>query len=83
MSAPSSLLDRESEYSLENEGVRRPPKKTQPADLHPPRFKVLITCINKFSGDKAAANFEVWLDDYVKATGNCAWSDEQRAQWFS
>jgi len=52
-------------------------------DLYTPKFKVLITCISKFSCDKVADNFEVWLEDYVEATGDYGLTDQHRAQWFS
>ena len=42
--------------------------------IHPPGFKVLISYINKFSGEKATDNFEVWLEDYLEATRDCSWS---------
>ena len=41
-----------------------------------PRFKVLISHINKFSGEKAADNFEVWLEDYLETTRDCGWSNK-------
>jgi len=83
VSGPPSLLDSESENSSKNEVVQPSRRKTRSTDLHPSGFKVLITRVSKFSGGKAADNFEVWLEDYVEATGNCGWSDQQRAQWFS
>ena len=57
--------------------------KIRATDLHPPGFKVLISRISKFSGEKAADNFEVWLEDYIETTGDCGWKDKDRAQWFS
>ena len=84
-SGPPSLVDSGSEHSSDNMDElplsRR--RKTRTTDLHPPGFKVLISRINKFSGEKAADNFEVWLEDYVEATGDCGWSHKDRAQWFS
>ena len=79
-----SLVDSGSEHSSDN--MKDPPRtrrRTRTTDLHPPGFKVLISRINKFSGEKAADNFEVWLEDYLEATGDCGWSHKDRAQWFS
>ena len=83
VSGPPSLVDSENDDSSENEVVQPPRRRTRTMDLHPPGFKVLITRVSKFSGGKAADNFEVWLEDYIEATGDCGWSDQQRAQWFS
>ena len=41
---------------------------------------MLISHINKFSGEKAADNF---VEDYLETTGNCGWSNKDRVQWFS
>jgi len=71
VSGPPSLLDSESETSSENEVVQPSRRRTHSTDLHPPGFKVLITRVSKFSGGKAADNSEVWLEDYVEATGDC------------
>ena len=76
-SGPPSLIDRDSEHSSDNRNEpKRPRSKTRATDLHPPRFKVLISRISKFSGEKAADNFEVWLEDYIVATGDCGWKDK-------
>ena len=60
-SGPPSLVDSGSEHSSDNMDElplsRR--RKTRTTDLHPPGFKVLISRINKFSGEKAADNFKV------------------------
>ena len=76
-SGPPSLLDSGSEHS--SDSMEEPPRsrrRTRTADLHPPGFTVLISRINKFSGEKAADNFEVWLEDYLEATGDCGWSNK-------
>ena len=82
-SGPPSLVDSGSEQSSDNmDEPLRSRRRTRTADLHPPGFKVLISRINKFSGEKAADNFEVWLEDYLEATGDCGWSNKDQAQWF-
>ena len=48
----------------------------------PPAFKELRERISKFSGE-SKEDFEVWLADYCEATGDCGWTDELRARWFS
>ena len=54
-SDPPSLLDSESEHSSDStEESSRSHRRTRTVDLHPPGFKVLISRINKFSGEKAA-----------------------------
>ena len=83
-SGPPSLIDSESRNSSEDViEPKRSRHRTRAAGLHPPGFKVLITRISKFSGEKATDNFEVWLEDYMEATGDCGWNDKDRAQWFS
>ena len=53
-------------------------------DPYPPGFRALITRVSKFSGDKGAAgDFEIWLEDFIEATGDCGWDDKCRAKWFS
>ena len=37
----------------------------------------------KFSREKANNYFEVWLDDFLEATGDCDWNNPDRARWFS
>ena len=49
---------------------------------HPPGFKELRDRVSKFAGD-GREDFEVWLTDFCEATGDCKWTDEMRAQWFS
>ena len=66
-SGPPSLLDSGSEQS--SDSTEESPclyRRTRMVNLHPPGFKVLISRINKFSGEKAADNFEVWLEDYLR-----------------
>ena len=53
------------------------------AGPHPSGFKKLITSVNKFSGEKASNNFEVWLDDFLEAMGDCGWRYPDIARWFS
>ena len=48
----------------------------------PPGFKELRERVSKFSGD-GKEDFEVWLADYCEATGDCEWTDQLRARWFS
>jgi len=48
----------------------------------PPGFKEPRERVNKFAGD-GKEDFDVWVADYCEATGNCGWTDELRAQWFS
>ena len=65
LSGPPSLVNSGSEQSSDN--LDDPPcvcRRMRTADLHPSGFKVLISHINKFSGEKAADNFKVWLEDY-------------------
>ena len=62
-SGPLSLVDSGSEHSSDDmDEPLRSRRRTRTADVHPPGFKVLISCINKFSGEKAADNCEVWLE---------------------
>ena len=83
-SGPPSLIDSESENSSEDViEPKRSRHRTRAADPHPPEFKVLITRISKFSGEKATDNFEDWLEDYMEATGDCGWDNKNQAQWFS
>ena len=49
---------------------------------YPPGFKELRDRVSKFAGD-GREDFEVWLTDFCEATGDCKWTDEVRAQWFS
>ena len=56
---------------------------TLSAFKRPPGFKELRDRVSKFVGD-GREDFEVWrLTDFCEATGDCRWSDEIRAQWFS
>ena len=48
----------------------------------PPGFKELRERVTKFTGD-GKEGFEVWLADYCEATGDCGWTDQLRARWFS
>ena len=48
----------------------------------PPGFKELRERVSKFAGD-GKEDFEVWLADYCEATGDCGWTDQLRARWFS
>ena len=81
LSGPPSLVDIGSKHSSDSmEESLCSHRRTRTVDLHPPGFKVLISCINKFNGEKAA---EVWLEDYLETTGDCGWSNKDRAQWFS
>ena len=48
----------------------------------PPGFKELRERVTKFTGD-GKEDFEVWLADYYEATGDCGWTDQLRARWFS
>lgn len=62
-----------------------PTKKEQVRDTlykQPQGFRELRERISKFAGD-GRKNFDVWLADYCEATGDCGWSDELRAWWFS
>ena len=63
-SEPPPLVYSGSEHSSDNmDKPLRSCRRTRTVDLHPPGFKVLISRINKFSGEKATDNFEVWLED--------------------
>ena len=48
----------------------------------PPGFKELRERVGKFTGN-GEEDFEVWLADYSEATGDCGWTDQLRAHWFS
>ena len=48
-----------------------------------PAFKDLRSRLEKFSGKPGEGDFEFFLEDYLEATQNCGWRDEQRAHWFS
>jgi len=58
-------------------------RRTKIVEPHPPRFKVFISQVNKFCGNKGADDFEFWLDDFVEAIGDCSWDNKQRARWSS
>ena len=51
--------------------------------MQPRGFKELCHRIDKFSGESAEEDFEVWLEDFVEATNDCGWTDKERARWFS
>lgn len=52
----------ESETSSDgSEQSRSSHRRTKAVDPHPPGFKVLISRVNKFNGDKRADDFEVWM----------------------
>jgi len=52
-------------------------------DPHPPGFRALINCMDKFSGKLGDNDFEVWVDHFLEATTDCSWDDKQRMQWSS
>ena len=56
---------------------------TEGSNPHPPGFKLLSQRVEKFSGRSGENDFEVWMLDFIEATEDCGWSDEQRARWFS
>jgi len=39
--------------------------------------------VDKFSVNTKEVDFEVWLEDFLEATGDCGWSDVDRTKWFS
>ena len=55
---------------------------SKPTFNQPPGFKELHEQVTKFTGD-GKENFEVWLADYYEVTGDCGWTDQLRARWFS
>ena len=60
----------------------RPLRRT--ADFRqPPAFAELRSHLDKFTGKSGEGDFEIWLEDYVEATRDCGWDDEQRSHWFS
>ena len=67
---------------LPSDEGRVPPVLTE--CRQPPAFKDLIRSrLDKFSGKPGEGDFEIFLEDYLEATQNCGWRDEQRAHWFS
>ena len=81
--APS---EENSDSSEEDSSVtsRQSQRSGRRVDPCPPGFRALISRVNKFSGDKGAAgDFEIWLEDFIEATGDCGWDDKSRAKWFS
>ena len=50
---------------------------------HPKRFKELRFRVDKFTGDPKEVDFDVWLEDFIEATGDCGWNDTDRAKCFS
>ena len=51
---------------------------------HPPGFREVSSCVEKFSSKRAEdGTFEVWLDDFEEATKDCGWTDDMIARWFS
>ena len=47
------------------------------SDPHPPGVKALSQLVEKFSGRSGGNHFDVWLLNFIEATGNCRLSDEQ------
>ena len=39
--------------------------------------------VDKFTGNSKEADFDVWLEDFLEATGDCGWNGTDRAKWFS
>ena len=50
---------------------------------YPPDFKQIQERVGRFTGKCGEEDFDVWLADFREATGDCKWTDKQRAQWFS
>ena len=74
--APS---EEDSDSSEEGSSVtsRQSQRSGRRVDPCPPGFRALISRVNKFSGDKGAAgDFEIWLEDFIEATGDCGWDDK-------
>ena len=60
-----------------------PTKKQGNVFPYPPGFKQIQERVGRFTGKCGEEDFDVWLADFREATGDCKWTDEQRAQWFS
>ena len=61
-----------------------PPTKQQGNVFpYPPGFKQIQERVGRFTGKCGEEDFDVWLADFREATGDCKWTDKQRAQWFS
>jgi len=48
------------------------------ADPHPPGFRALINCMDKFSGRTGDNDYEALVDDFQEATTYCDSDDKQR-----
>ena len=73
---PSSSSSSDEDHSLIAQAEARP------RGLQPQGFKELRFRIDKFSGKDGNVDFEVWVEDYKKATADCGWTDDQRARWL-
>ena len=67
--------------SLEDEeGVGQ---STPTGTTHFKGFKELWFRLDKFNGNTRDADFKVWLEDFLDATGDCGWTGVDRTKWFS
>ena len=51
--------------------------------IQPRGFKTLYARVGKFSGQRGDDDFEVWAEDFIEATTDCGWNNDDRARWFS
>ena len=49
----------------------------------PLAFKDLRSRLDQFLAKPGEGDFKNFLEDYLEATQNCRWQDEQRTHWFS
>ena len=54
-----------------------------PAFKCPPGFRESQKRVDKLSGKSSENDFEVWLVDFIEATTDCMWTDDDRTHWFS
>ena len=61
-------MSSDSSSSEDEEGVEQ---STPTGSTHPKGLKELGFRVDKFSGNTREADFEVWLEDFLEATGDC------------
>ena len=86
-SSNSSLSEDEGSSSSEEDATRQTDEhaggRRTSTQLYPPGFKELRSRIQPFSGKRGEEDFQVWLEDFEEASGDCQWSSKERARWFS
>ena len=78
-----STMKSEKDWDAESGEDEDPMQATTANFKHPKGFKELRFRVDKFTGDPKEVDFDVWLEDFLEATGDCGWNDTERAKWFS